>query len=91
MSLLSWLTATQQSVRQVEAAAKVTAVLGNMAADLDSGVSSLVLAYHRANIKGVSDISRNTMLKESTTFRFHLLVPSPCKKRLLELCLESMK
>ena len=62
MSLLSWLTATKQSVRQVEAVAKVTVVLGNMAADLDSGVSSLVLAYHRANIKGVNDISRNTML-----------------------------
>ena len=77
MSLLSWLTATQQKVRQVEAAAKMTVVLGNMAADLDSGVSSLVLAYHRANIKGVNDISRNLMLKEST-FRFHLLVPSPC-------------
>ena len=61
MSLLSWLTATQQKVRQVEAAAKMTVVLGNMAADLDSGVSSLVLAYHRANIKGVNDISRNTM------------------------------
>ena len=66
MSLLSWLTATQQKVRQVEAVAKVTVVLGNMAADLDSGVSSLVLAYHRANIKGVNDISRNTMLKECT-------------------------
>ena len=77
MSLLSWLTATQQKVRQVEAAAKMTVVLGNMAADLDSGVSSLVLAYHRANIKGVNDISRNTMLKEST-FRFHLLLSSPC-------------
>ena len=62
MSLLSWLTATQQSVRRVEAAAKVTVVLGNMAADLDSGVSSIVLAYHRANIEGVDDISRNTML-----------------------------
>ena len=61
MSLLSWLTATQQKVRQVEAAAKMTVVLGNMAADLDSGVSSLVLAYHRANVKGVNDISRNTM------------------------------
>ena len=65
MSLLSWLTATHQKVRQVEAAAKMTVVLGNMAADLDSGVCSLVLAYHRANIKGVNDISRNLMLKES--------------------------
>ena len=77
MSLLPWLTTTQRKVRQVEAAAKMTVVLGNMAMDLDSGVSSLVLAYHRANIKGVNDISRNTMLQEST-FRFHLLVPYPC-------------
>ena len=38
--------------------ARVTLVLGNMACDLDSGVSSLVLAYHRAS----SSHSQRTVL-----------------------------
>ena len=40
--MLSWL----RSLRPTQQ--EVTVVLGNMAADLDSGVSCLVLAYHRA-------------------------------------------
>ena len=48
--MLSWLRGVKDLLPMLSAPeARVTLVLGNMACDLDSGVSSLVLAYHRAS------------------------------------------
>ena len=48
--MLSWLRGVRAHLPELDAiGSKVTLVLGNMACDLDSGVSSLVLAYHRAS------------------------------------------
>ena len=48
--MLSWLRGVRDLLPLLSAPeARVTLVLGNMACDLDSGVSSLVLAYHRAS------------------------------------------
>ena len=46
--MLSWVKTLRQVLGQCSSS-PVTMVLGNMACDLDSGVSSLVLAYHRAS------------------------------------------
>ena len=73
--MLAWLSSLRPLLARLALpGAEVTVVLGNMAADLDSGVSSLVLAYHRANIKGVNDMSRNTMLNECTAFNCALFL-----------------
>ena len=48
--MLSWLRGVRNLLPELDALeSRVTLVLGNMACDLDSGVSSLVLAFHRAS------------------------------------------
>jgi len=47
--MLSWLRSIRQSLPRLQHPdTGVTLVVGNMACDLDSGVSSIVMAYHRS-------------------------------------------
>jgi len=48
-TMLSWLRSIRQTLPRLQLPdTGVTLVLGNMACDLDSGVSSIVMAYHRS-------------------------------------------